>query len=227
VISYLYGLIPSADVARVPAGVVGVQGSTVRVLACNGLGAVVSTLEDRPRRSSLDDIRAHDGALQAIVAAGVTAAAARFSQTFADDAEVCRYVRQHGERAARALEQYGGCVEMRLLLSTDDAAEHASTIESIAAPSEQAAGGPGTAYMERLRQARARASSFALRDALGRVVRAEQVTELPGGSGVSFAHLVQRDDLDAYREAIRALPALADARIIGPLPLYSFVDADA
>ena len=65
---------------------------------------------------------------------------------------------------------------------------------------------------------------MSLADALGRVIRAERVEELPKARGVVFAHLVTRDELPAYRSAIAALPSLSAAKLVGPLALYSFAE---
>jgi hypothetical protein len=47
---------------------------------------------------------------------------------------------------------------------------------------------------------------------------------LPRSKGVAFSHLVKRDEMDEYRAAISALPALADAKVVGPLALYGFAE---
>jgi gas vesicle protein GvpL/GvpF len=200
---------------------VGLQDSAVRVLTCGALGAIVSTVERMPARATLDDVRAHDGVLQAVVDAGTTAAALRFGQSFAGDDEVCRHVTEHAERLAGVLEEYDGCVEVRLLLA------HAPESEpEPAKPVTTGSGaGPGRAYLEQLRNAREHMKRLALRSALGPVVRAERVEELPRSRGVVFSHLVQRDELPAYRDAVSAIPALAEAKMVGPLALYSFAEA--
>jgi hypothetical protein len=223
VATYLYGLV-AGSAAKIPHDIVGIQDAPVRVVRCGDLGALVSTLERIPRaRASLDNVRAHDAVLQSVVDRGATAAAVRFGQSFADDDDLCRYVNERGERVAHLLRDYDGCVEIRVLLAQDASAE---------TPAQTPAGaetGPGRAYLENLRaagggRAGEHLQRMALRSALGPVVRAERVEELPKSRGVVFAHLVRRDDLPAYREALAALPALADAKLVGPLALYSFAE---
>ena len=219
---YLYGLILGRSAHLVPTHIRGVGATVLRVVACEegGLGALVSTLDRAPERASLDDVRAHDQALQAVVHHGSTAAAVRFGQTFATDDDVRRHVAERGERIARLLDQYEGCVEMRLLMALPPEKDPpvASAIDD--------AMGPGRAYLERLKTTGAseRLKGIGLHDALGPVVRAERVEELPAARGVAFSHLIQRNDEPAYREAVMALPALATAQVVGPLAFYSFAE---
>ena len=222
---YLYGLVLGRNAHLVPTHITGVGATVLRVVACEdgGLGALVSTLDRAPERASLDDVRAHDHALQAVVHHGSTAAAVRFGQTFATDDDVRRHVAERGERIARLLDQYEGCVEMRLLMALPQDGTNPPVASAI-----DDAMGPGRAYLERLKTAGEGASErlkgIGLHDALGPVVRAERVEELPTARGVAFSHLIQRSDEPAYREAVTALPALATAQVVGPLAFYSFAE---
>jgi hypothetical protein len=220
--TYLYGLILGRSAHLVPAHITGVGASALRVVACDegGLGALVSTLERAPKRASLDDIRAHDHALQSVVHHGSTAAAVRFGQTFASDSDMQKYVAESGDRVARLLDAYDGCVEMRLLLPRDP--EHDATETG---KPDGTAFGPGRAYLERLRGAD-RLKGLGLLATFGPVVKAERVDELPGGRGVVFSHLIRRDQESAYREAVSAMPSLAEAQVVGPLALYSFAEPE-
>lgn len=221
---YLYGLVLGRSAHRVPAHITGVGGAPVRVLGCEGLCALVSTLERAPARgvgelrASLDDVRAHDHALQSVVHHGATAASVRFGQTFDSDEDVRRHVDERGARITRLLETHDDCVEMRVLLAMPD--EQPATVK------REEDIGPGRAYLERLRAADAteRVSGLGLREALGPVVREERVEQLPTAHGVAFSHLIQRSHEAEYREALRGLPALAEARIVGPLAFYSFAE---
>jgi hypothetical protein len=214
---YLYGLVLGSSTHLVPAHITGLGASSVRVVPCDALAALVSTLDRRPERANLDDIRAHDRALQSIVHHGCTAAAVRFGQIFGSDDEMRRHLGERGERLARLLEEHDGCVEMRLLLA--DVPE----LDEPTAPLEQATG-PGRAYLERLKGAsQQRLENLGLYAALGPVVRAERVEGL-GNRGVVFSHLIRRSDEGDYRTAVAALPALATAVVVGPLALYSFAE---
>jgi hypothetical protein len=214
----LYGLMLPSSAERMRSSRIEVAGTTVRLLACDDLFAIVG---DAPppetsgaARPTLEDVRRHDAVLQAAVGTGATVAAARFGQHFADDAACCADVRAKSERLHRVLEQYDGHVEMRLL-----------TRARAMAPTQQpaSAAAPGRAYLEQLRGEEARLASQSVKDALGSVVRAEVVSRLPHDA-IVIAHLVRAQDVDAYRAAVARHPHLSDARIVGPLPLYSFTD---
>lgn len=216
--SYLYGLILSANASRVPAGIRGIAGADVRVVASEGsaLTGIASDLARALNRGDLVDVRAHDDVLRAIVDAGVTVVASRFGQTFDDDDAARTAVADAADRIVGALETFDGAVEMRVLV----AAEPPAVPPARKSP-DDASRTPGRAYLEQLR-ARLEPSALPLRSALGPVVRAERIEHLAGGRGVAFAHLVARGDVGAYREAVAGLPALSDATVVGPLPLYSF-----
>jgi hypothetical protein len=221
---YLYGLVLGRNAHLIPPHIAGIGGAAVRVLACDDLSALVSTIGRAPVRTQLDDVRAHDHALRSVVHHGATVVASRFGQTFASDEATARDVVAHGARVVTVLEECDGCVEMRLLISASP--ETAEPIETVASGSATTARGSGTAYLEGLRAKRTHSARLGLKAALGKVVRAERVTELPDARGAAFAHLVRRDDETSYREAVAAIPALAEAQLIGPLALYSFAEPD-
>lgn len=212
--TYLYGLILGRNAHLIPAHISGIDGAPLRVLPCDGLSALVSAVNS-PNSNDLNALRAHDHAMQAVVHHGTTAAAVRFGQTFADDADLRAHLAKRATDLAATLEALDGCVEMRLLMAIPQAA-----------PAETLSSSPGRAYLESLRGAK-RVAGLALRAALGPTVRAEVVEDLAGGSGVVFAHLIRREDESEYREAVAAQPSLSEARIVGPLPLHAFAEGAA
>ena len=214
--TYLYGLILQRNAARVAADVVGIDDARVRLLSCGDAVAIVSDSHEPVRSTDLGAIRAHDRVLRAVATQAVTVAAVRFGQRFSSDAELCGEVATRTSATVALLEQHDGSMEMHLLLPEDALPEPEDASEVV---------GPGRAYLESLRRSHT-VPGLSLRDALGPVVQAERVERLQGSGGVAFAHLVRAEDADRYREAVGSLPALADARVIGPLPLYSFGDAD-
>ena len=232
--SYLYGLLLSRNAGRLPGDVRGLDRARLRSVPCDALTALVSDLGRAPDRRSLEDVRAHDSALRDAVRAGITVAASRFGQTFVDDAALCADVAARGAPTAALLDACDGCIEMRLLLTADDdgqppgdsvAADTAGAVTApaaAAAPAGMPATGPGTAYLQRMRQAVPVTPRLSLRAALGPMVRDERVEALPGGKGVVVAHLVARTDERAWRDAIGLLAARGT--VVGPLPLYSFGD---
>ena len=213
----LYGLTLPGD--PVPGGLAGIDGGRCRALECGDVAAIVSTVTAKPA-TTLDAVRAHDGVLRSCVAAGATVAAVRFGQVFDDDDACIREVGERSATVAALLRDSSGCVEMRVLLPVADT--------PAAAPAVPPAVTPGRAYMESLRARGEVAPALALRPMLGPVVRAERVegfaSRRENVRGVAFAHLVHRDRLDEYREAVRSVPSLTEARIVGPLPLYSFAE---
>jgi hypothetical protein len=220
VATYLYGLILARNADRIawPIPVAGIDGCVVRVARCGEIGALASTVERAPGRGSLEGVRAHDATLRVVVRQGVTAAASRFGQVFDDDEDMCRKLADRADRLTSMLEMADGCVEMRVLLP--HAAEDPAS--AIAVPS---GAGPGRAYLERLRgPSREGLQHLALRNVLGQVVRDERVEMMAGKPVVVLSHLVRREDEIEYRAAVAELPALSDARVVGPLPLYAFAE---
>lgn len=215
----LYGLTPTGEPG--PAAAAGIGGAPVRELPCGPLRAIVSTVDAKPV-ASMDVVREHDEVLRRFVDAGATVAAVRFGQSFADDAACAAEVAERAPRLVALLEAHRGCVEMRVLLPADTASE---TQPAAGAP------GPGRAYLEALRSRGQVAPHLALAPMLAPSVRAERVERFASRTGavrgIAFAHLVPRDDVAAYRQAVRAIPALAAARVVGPLPLYTFAEPDS
>jgi hypothetical protein len=223
VATYLYGLILARNTPRVPARVTGLTGSALRVAVCGELGALVSTVDSVPARPGLEDVRAHDSALRLVVSGGVTAAASRFGQHFPGDEELCGELETARRRLTALLEEYDGCVEMRVLLSETPSEPQAADAGTPSPGDLAAEVGPGRAYLESLRGGDiGKLAGVALRPALGPLVFREHIEPLARSGGVVFAHLVRGNREQEYREAIAALPALAEARVIGPLPLYVF-----
>jgi hypothetical protein len=224
---YLYGLILGRNAHLVPAHITGVDATVLRVTACEdgGLGAIVSTLQRTPRRDSLDDVRAHDHALQSVVNHGATAAAVRFGQTFPSEDDLRRHVAEQGPRVGRLLDDYDGYVEMRVLMaqSAPESRPRSSNEEPVPGA------GPGRAYLERLRSSSAndRLRGLGVAGVIGPVVREERVDELPAARGLVFSHLIRRADEASYRSSLATNRNLAEATVVGPLALYSFTGPPA
>jgi hypothetical protein len=210
----LYGLSLGAER---PDAVSGLGGAPVRELPARSLRALVGTVDAKPA-PSLQSVREHDAVLRAYVRAGATVAAVRFGQVFDDDAACVEEVVERSSRIETLLAEHLGCVEMRVLLPVRDAD----------VPATHASAGPGRSYLESLRDRGHVSPRLSLSATLGPAVRAERVEGFASrqgdARGVAFAHLVHRDDLEAYRQAVRMSPALTGARVVGPLPLYSFAE---
>ena len=219
--SYLYGLILDRNAHLIPAHIPGIGGSTLRVVECDELAALVSTVDRVASRPSIDQVRAHDHALQAAVHHGATTVAVRFGQAFDSDTQLRDDVRERGKESRSVLEKCDGCVEMRLLLPLPDGGDKRA--EAQIDPDA-----PGTSYMTNLgrgsKTSRDIANRFALRAALGPAVLAERVEALPKFRGAVFSHLIKRDEESDYRAAIGLQPALAEVKVVGPLALYAFAE---
>jgi len=210
--TYLYGLVRADRAKRVPDSLVGLRGSPVRTLKCNSLAALVGDVERVPP-PSVDDVRAHDQVSQRAVEAGLTVIAVRYGQAFETDENCAIHVEERADRLVRVLNDYDGCVEMRILLP------HGLAERQEAQPTTT---GPGRAYLERVRTTMAKdVAGLALRDAIGAVVQLERVDALRKARGIAFSHLVRREDVQAYRDSVMALPGLAQAKIVGPVAIYA------
>jgi hypothetical protein len=220
VATYLYGLILARNAGVVPSDVRGVQDAPVRVVDCGRVGALASSAVREARHPTLDDVRAHDRVLQAVVDRGPTVAAVRFGQWFESDAEMRTHVASL-DALGDLLDARDGCVEMRLLLP-----QSAELSAMGHAPARKEGSGPGRAYLESLR-AHYPIAGVALDGMLGAgsLVLEERVDAVENPPGAVFAHLIRRSDVDAYRAAVRKQPALAKATLVGPLALHSFADA--
>jgi len=217
--TYLYGLVLGRSAPLAPRDVRGLAEEAVRTIVGTRLAAIAGTIDTLPVAATLENVKMHDAVLQAILEAGVSVAAARFRQTFADDEELRRHVDEHGDRILRTLQEYDGCVEMRVLMRDTDPL-------SGAPETPIAAAGPGQAYLELLRSRHARVTHLTLAPMLGGVVRAERVSLLPDDRGAVFAHLVDRQRIEEYHETVRTYPALSDATVVGPLAFYSFAEPE-
>jgi hypothetical protein len=213
----LYGLTLPNDPR--PAGIIGPGGGACRVLDCGAVGAIVASVTAAPD-ATITAVHAHDGVLREFVRQGATVAAVRFGQSFEDDEACVREVQRRSARVAALLAEHAGCVEMRVLLP----------VEAVPVPprSRTTGAGPGQAYLQALRDRGDVAPNVSLRPLIGPTVRAERVEGFQaregGVRGIAFAHLVHRQDLGGYRDGVRAIPSLGDARVVGPLPLYSFAE---
>lgn len=228
--TYLYCLLSAGSESPAP-GVTGHAGQPVRALEAGDLRAWVSDLSasELPERSA-GAARIHDSVCTAALAGGVTPLPARFGQRFDSDASCVAELRRRERELLAALDLVAGCVEMtvhlRLPAAGGASSEGGSGVETAA---DQ---GPGRRHLERLRggldaerkvQRRAESAAERLRHAAGDALRAERI-RVGEGREVVVAHLVVRDHLDDYREALETVRAAekSDIRWSGPYVPYSF-----
>ena len=182
-------------------------------------------MDRQPDRNRLDDVRAHDEVLRTVVQRGVTAAASRFGQHFPDEAALDVQLRDSAARIEALLTRFDGAVEMRVLVPARAAPPQDDAVLEDDAMLEDDRPGPGRRYLEELRRASV-PSRPGIASALEGLVLGEKVEALAGGRGTVFAHLVMQDRVQDYRSAVQAHPLVREehARVVGPLPLYSFAE---
>jgi hypothetical protein len=230
---YLYCLTEPA--CTPPAGLRGIAGGLVRSLAAgDAVAAWVSDVPAEPGPATTEQAVEHDRVVRAALA-GETPLPARFGQSFADDSALCRALEPRLDSLARSLERVRGGVEMtiRIMLEETDSVAGSDSIPGRDAVTEM--GGPGRAYLARLRARHEESAELQRRaDFLqSRVARAvdafarEGVCSpvMPGARSFSISHLVARAAVAEYRLAVDALvqadPALRFL-VSGPWAPYSF-----
>lgn len=213
-------------------GLLGVGGARVRVLALDGLAAVVSEPGDGAVAANEENLLAHNR-VNAAVLAFTTPLPCRFGTRSAPE-RLADYVSTNKAALSSALARVRGCVEMSVkLMEKAKGAGQEATVES----DSEGLVGAGTAFLLKKRReilgeegARRRAEEAAawLASGAGELAR-EADTRLSPSEAifVRAAHLVERERVAEYRARLRALAAeRRDLRLLtsGPWPPYSFSD---
>lgn len=214
--TYLYGLILGRNASRAPANAIGIDRAPVRIARCGDLAAIVSTLDAVPSRQNLDAIASHDRALSLVVRQGITAAATRFGQAFADDRALCAELAAFAARLTDMLDRYDGYGEMRVIMR-----DVLAPTGSLSAPSASRSS-PGHAYLESVRDRIRPRPPVDFRALLGDLVLDERVERRNDVHTIS--HLVRFEDEAAYRAALAADSALREAKVVGPHALHDFAE---
>lgn len=226
---YLYCIAPSG--CRPDDSLVGLAGRPVEPLEVGPFCVWASTLETMPEATP-DEVRAHHRVLDAALATEITPLPLRFGHWLAG-ADAAR---------ARVLERRAGYeATLRVLVGTVEYGirVHDPTLPAmpvIVGEAELADGPRGRVYLNALarraavsRSVRQRGESVAaaLREAVGTAARRERVEAVGGPGGlVAVAHLVGREDVDAYLAAVdrvRERHPVLRVEVTGPVPPYSFV----
>jgi hypothetical protein len=238
--TYLYCLLPPGADAP-PGALAGVAGSAVRALPADGFIAWVSDVAGAPPPSAAA-LAEHDAVTAAAVEGGATPLPMRFGQLFASDEACVASLAARRDSLQRGLSGVAGCVEMTVSLALDpgDPAPAANAGGAGAPPVGQ---GAGRAYMERLREARARerllaeratAAAAPISAAVRPFVRREVRTLRASPPVLHLSHLIARGDISAYRRVLAGLeageseqPPGATATLVhGPSAPYSFATRD-
>lgn len=238
--THLYCILPPTSLAALPDGLTGIGGAAVRVLDVGELLAWVSDVPAGAPKSdaavsspALAGIREHDAVVESALATGVTPLPARFGQRFVDDAACVAGIGRHAPAVSALLAAVQGFVEMTLILAPSTR-RVVSDLIPVLPEIVDSEPGLGRRYLETLRgrEAATGAVRQAL-DALGqrlsdaadgfvqRVSVHENLAKMPMRS---ISHLIERQVVDRYREAVRGVHPTADYRflVVGPRAPYSF-----
>jgi hypothetical protein len=238
---YVYGVLSAADKGAVSAG--GVEGADVRTVEHAGLAALVSTLR-ADALAAASELRAHWRVLEE-ASKGATVLPVRFGTVMEGDAAVRdRLLEPNAERLTTLLSELAGRVQLnvrgdydedRLLREVVRNSPHVAALRERVAQLSDAAG-----YYDRIRMGELVAAEIGRRRqedealAVARLepfmvaVRAEQLSSQ--NAAFNLACLVESGEVDAFSQAVGALRAELGERValryVGPLPPYSFSDAD-
>jgi hypothetical protein len=231
--THLYCVLPHEFRGVVPTGLSGVAGARVRALPVDDLVAWVSDAE-RGRPVSIEGIRAHNDVVEAAMETGSTPVPARYGQRFDND-DACRAaLASRSPSVKQLLDTMQGFVEMTVLV-TPSTMRMVRDLEPVIPEMLDSPGaGPGRRYLDTLRKREARTGEIsqatddiaerldaAAAQFVERTLSHQTVTPMPLRT---ISHLVRREDVAAYRDAIERVNSSGDYRLllIGPRAPYSF-----
>jgi hypothetical protein len=231
---YVYGVVAAADPLELPAGV---EGADVGVEPSDGLAALVSTVPDRPMRTTRRNLEAHAAVLRSALAQRDPVLPMRFGVLLPGRAAVAAELLEPSRAELETLlERFAGTVELELkALYPDHEAILAEVVRSD--PRIARLRGRGgyheqlelgelvAAGLEETRQA----DEGLLLDRLAPLAldfRARK--ELPERVAAKLAFLVERRRQETFERRAEELAAEChprlQLRLDGPLPPHSFVD---
>jgi hypothetical protein len=233
VTTHVYCILPRGARVGLPSDLMGIADAPVRELDVDGLSVWVSDVPPGTA-ASMVAIQTHNAVVEAAMAAGVTPAPVRYGQRFIDDAACARGLGRMAESLDAVTRSVQGFVEMTLVL-TPSTRHMLRDLQPVPVPGltiDQP--GQGRRYLESLRArdaatAGVRHALDALASRLGlaaqRFARATAQHDNPTMMPLrTISHLVSRDLVEAYRDAVSAVKGGAEYRflIVGPRPPYSF-----
>jgi hypothetical protein len=238
---YVYGVLAEAEQRTV--SVAGVEGAQVRTVAHEGLAALVSDL-DAEALTAAKEVRAHWRVLEE-AARDVTVLPVRFGTVMeGDDAVRTRLLEPNAERLGALLRELSGRVQLslkadyeqeELLRAVVAESPHVAALrERLKRLPEEAGyydrirlGELVSAEIDRVRQ-EDRARALDRLEPLAVSAREEDVSGVEGAFNLAF--LVDRDRLGPFSAAVRGFAEEAGERLriryVGPLPPYSFAEAE-
>ena len=237
---YLYGLVRAPVAIAVPK-TPGVDGARVRLLEHGSLAGIVSDLPDAEFRAQRGDLLAHSDVLQEVVETA-DVLPMRFGTVFLSPDELLTdFVDPNQDDLSRMLDRLGGAIEVQVKgeyepdLVAEEIFSRDRTIQKLQARARDRGDVDskievGRRFATLLDQSRY-ADGRAIIDALAPLANDTAVGSAAGEYGVvNASFLVQRDALNRFEDALEESSASLTPRVklrhIGPLPPYSFVDAE-
>jgi hypothetical protein len=238
---YVYGVAPDADKDAV--AVAGVEDAGVRTVSHRGLAALVSDLEGDVLTAA-KEVRAHWRVLEE-ASEKATVLPVRFGTVMAgEDAVRSQLLEPNAERLADLLSELAGKVQLAVKADYDHDRLLREVVEGsphVAALRERLKGLPEEAgYYDRIRlgelvsaeieQRRQADTGLALERLAPLAIAAREEALGTAEAAFNLAFLVERDRVDGFSAAVRKLADEAGDRLrfryVGPLPPYSFADAE-
>jgi Gas vesicle synthesis protein GvpL/GvpF len=238
---YVYGILPAAGQDAV--AVTGVKDANVRTVRHGSLAALVSDLEGNSLAAA-KEVRAHWQVLDEALGKA-TVLPVRFGTVMAGESAVRdQLLEPNAERLTGLLRDLEGRVQLSLKAEYDEdrlLREIVGASPQVAALRQRLQGLPDAAgYYDRIRlgelvsteieHRREADTALALErlEPLAVEARTEELTNAE--AAFSLAFLVDRDRLDRFSAAVRALAEEIGERLriryVGPLPPYSFADVE-
>jgi len=238
---YVYGVLPASE--RRAVTVAGVEDSGVRTVRHGELAALVSDL-DSEALAAAREVRAHWRVLEE-ASAGATVLPVRFGTVMESESAVRdRLLEPNAERLVGLLRELEGRVQLNVRGEYDEERLLRAVVSGspqVAALRERLQTLPDAAgYYDRIRLGELVAAEIERRREEDRAVALERLeplavsasTEAVTGTEGAFnlAFLVERGRLDRFSAAVRGLAEEVGERVriryVGPLPPYSFADAE-
>ncbi len=227
---YLYCILRATR--EPPLNLLGIDGTPVRGVDLDGLGAWVSEMASMTVVPSPERAKEHDRVVRAALE-DETPLPARFGQVVASEDELRAILSERRSILESALDRVAGAVEMTVRMLVP-APRRAPLDTSVAGATGAAS---GRRYLERVAAVQREernllATAGILRDrvasAVGDLVRAQSFAGAVAGSSLAtLSHLVPRERIEAYRRALQTLreqdPALT-IMVSGPWAPYSFTE---
>jgi hypothetical protein len=238
VAEFVYGIVAADATAPTEPGI---RGAPVRLVAGDGMAALVSELEEEQVRLGRDEVLLHSRVLEHALANG-TVLPMRFGVVMSDAAEICeRILDEHADELRDQLAEMTGKVEIRIRATYDEQALLSDVLrenQEIASLRDSLRGKPDDAtYYERIRLGELIAAAVEHRRehdarAIVAALSPAAVAVDDGKPGhervvVNASFLVARDALKRFDKLVDDVAEEQAGRIrfkyTGPLPPYSFV----